>query len=366
MSQKNDTIPLLAALLITAGLVGGGFWWFSRQSSLDLGRLLSGGSTSSNGNPSPDGSTSGNPSNTSGASGENSPSGPGASSFAAVQNLPSGLFSYGGSTTWAPLRLVADSALQAARPEFRLRYVDPPNSPPSSTAGIQLLLQDQVAFAQSSRPVLDAEYQQAQQRGAKLKQIPIAIDGVAVAVNPSLNIPGLTVDQLTAIYTGTVKNWKEVGGPDLAIAPLTRPLVPGSITELILKNQPIGPTVQILNTTTEALRKLASTPGGIYAASAPEVVPQCKVKPLPLGRTASELVAPYQQPWVTPEQCPAKRNQLNLAAFQSGQYPITRNLFVVIKQGVQPAEQAGEAYANLLLSAEGQALVEKAGFVKIR
>jgi phosphate transport system substrate-binding protein len=366
MSQKNDTIPLLAALLITAGLVGGGFWWFSRQSSLDLGRLLSGGSAGSNGNPGSDTSGAGSPSNPPGASGAGSPSGSGDNRFADVQNLPSGLFSYGGSTTWAPLRLVVDSALQAARPEFRLRYVDPPNSPPSSTAGIRLLLQDQVAFAQSSRPVLDTEYQQAQQRGGKLKQVAIAIDGVAVAVNPSLNIPGLTVDQLTAIYTGTVKNWREVGGPDLAITPLTRPIVPGGITELFLKNQPIGRGVQVLNTTTEALRKLASTPGGIYAASAPEVVPQCKVKPIPLGRTAGEFVAPYQQPWVTPEQCPAKRNQLNLAAFQSGQYPITRNLFVVIKQGVQPAEQAGEAYATLLLSAEGQALVEKAGFVKIR
>jgi phosphate transport system substrate-binding protein len=359
MSQKNDTIPLLAALLITAGLVGGGFWWFSRQSSFDLGRLLSGGS---NGNPSPGAATPNNPANLPGGTTSN---GAGANRFADVQNLPSGLFSYGGSTTWAPLRLVADSALQAARPEFRLRYVDPPNAPPNSTAGIRLLLQDQVAFAQSSRPVLDAEYQQAQQRGGKLKQVPVAIDGVAVAVNPSLNIPGLTVDQLTAIYTGAVTNWRELGGPDLAIAPLTRPMVPGGITELILKGKPVGTTVQVLNTTTAALRKLASIPGGIYAASAPEVVPQCQVKPLPLGRSAGEFVAPYQQPWVTPEQCPAKRNQLNLAAFQSGQYPMTRSLFVVIKQGIQPAEQAGEAYANLLLSAEGQALVEKAGFVKI-
>jgi phosphate transport system substrate-binding protein len=354
MSQKNDTIPLLAALLITAGLVGGGFWWFGRQSNFDVGRLVSGGGEPPVAEPDP----------TSPAAA--SAGGTAAKSFANVTNVPSGLFSYGGSTSWAPLRLTVDSAVQAARPEFRLRYVDPPNAPPSSTTGIQMLLQDQVAFSQSSRPVLDAEYQQAQQRGGKLKQIAVALDGIAVAVNPSLNIPGLTVDQLTAIYSGRVSNWREVGGPDLAIAPLTRPVVPGGITELFLKNQPMGKTVQVVNTTTEALRKLAAVPGGIYAASAPEVVPQCTVKPLPIGRSAQEFVAPYQGALITPAECPAKRNRLNQPAFQSGQYPLTRTLFVVIKQGTPSAEQAGEAYANLLLSGEGQTFVEKAGFVRLR
>jgi len=47
---------------------------------------------------------------------------------------------------------------------------------------------------------------------------PIAIDGLAVAVNPNLNISGLTIDQLKSIYTGKTTNWKQLGGPNVTIA----------------------------------------------------------------------------------------------------------------------------------------------------
>jgi phosphate transport system substrate-binding protein len=41
-------------------------------------------------------------------------------------------------------------------------------------------------------------------------------------------------------------------------------------------------------------------------------------------------------------------------------------LFVIIKQNGQVDEQAGEAYARLLLTDEGQKLVQEAGFIPIR
>lgn len=78
------------------------------------------------------------------------------------------------------------------------------------------------------------------------------------------------------------------------------------------------------------------------------------------------LVPPYKNPFVPSSQCPAQRNQLNADAFQNGQYPITRNLFVIVKQNGQIDQQAGEAYASLLLTPQGQELIEKAGFVRIR
>ncbi len=163
-----------------------------------------------------------------------------------------------------------------------------------------MLIRDELAFSQSSRPVLDQEFQQATQRGFKLKQIPVAIDALAVAVNPSLNVSGLTLDQLRAIYSGQIRNWKEVGGPDLAVQPFTRPTEAGGTIELfveeILKGGKFGGNVQLVSTTTEALRKLATNPGGIYFASAPEVVPQCTVKPLPLGRKAGNLLFPTRNP----------------------------------------------------------------------
>ncbi|MCL6434636.1 MAG: PstS family phosphate ABC transporter substrate-binding protein [Leptolyngbyaceae cyanobacterium HOT.MB2.61] len=357
MTQKNDTTAMIGAFLVTVALVGTGFWWLTQRSGVNLTNLQP-ANTSPNSNPNFNRQT-GNQSTQAGSN-----------LFSEVQNVPSGVFNYGGSTSWAPIRLAVDSALQVARPEFRLRYIEPVGSAPGSGTGIRMLIRDQLAFAQSSRPILDSEFQQAEQRGYKLKQVPVAIDGLAVAVNPSLNIRGLTLDQLRAIYTSQVTNWQEVGGPNLPIQPITRPVTAGGTIELfveeVLRGSPFGRTVQTVPTTTNALRELAKNPGGIYFASAQEVVPQCTVKPLPVGRRPGEWVLPYQEPLIAPTQCPSQRNQLNLAAFQSGQYPLTRSLYVVIKQNGGVEEKAGEAYANLLLTGEGQEAITKAGFVKVR
>jgi phosphate transport system substrate-binding protein len=355
MTQKNDTVPLLLAFLITASLIGGGVWWLVQRSGVDLNRLTSGSPAS------PTSPTTGSPASPPASSGQD---------FSSVTNVPSGVFNYGGSTTWAPIRLAIDSAVQAARPEFQLRYVNPVGAEPGTGTGIQMLLRNEIAFAQTSRPLLEREIQKAAQVGSPLKQVPVAIDALAVVVNPDLNIPGVTVEQLQDIYLGKIPNWRELGGPDRAIQPFTRPVSAGGTIELFveqfLKGQPFGATVQTVATTTEALRRLAETPGGIYFASAPEVVPQCKVKPLPIGQTAGAWVPPYREPLVPANQCPPQRNQLNVAAFQTGQYPLTRNLFVVIKQNGQIEQQSGEAYANFLLTEQGQKQIANAGYVKIR
>ncbi len=356
MSQKNETPILILSLFITVGLIAGGFWWFTRKSPLDLNKINS---------PQPNNSissASNSPQPTPGeASGNN---------FASIQNVPTGLFNYGGSTSWAPIRLTVDPAIQAVRQEFRLRYVEPSGGNPGSGTGIQSLIDGQLAFAQSSRPVLDSEVKRAQLRGIALKEIPVAIDGLAVAVNPNLNIPGLTIDQLRSIYTGKTRNWNQLGGPNVPILAYSRRITDGGTVELfaqdILGGQAFGSNVEYVSTTTQALQKLASSPGSIYYASAPEVVPQCSIKPLSLGRTQGQYVAPYQEPFVLPNLCPGKRNKLNIEAFQSGKYPITRNLFVVVKQNAQNEQRAGFAYANLLLTEQGQELISQAGFVKIR
>lgn len=342
MSQKNETIVLVLTLLITAAIALGGFWLFTRG-GFDLGSI----------------------SNTQSPQDESF-----SSDFAKVQNVPLGLFSYGGSTTWAPIRGQVDPAIQIVWTKFRLRYTDPTIGAPGSGTGIKMLLNNQLAFSQSSRPIKDQEYQQAEARGFTLKEIPVAIDGIAIAVNPNLNIPSLTVAQLPDIYTGKLTNWKSVGGSNLSITPYSRRLEEGGTIEFfaenVLENQKFGTNVQFISTTTEALRKVANTPGSIYYASAPEVVSQCTVKPLRLGRNFNELIPPYQEPFISLSQCPQQRNQLNTTAFQSGQYPITRRLFVIVKQNGESDQQAGIAYANLLLTTQGQELITKAGFVSIR
>lgn len=57
---------------------------------------------------------------------------------------------------------------------------------------------------------------------------------------------------------------------------------------------------------------------------------------------------------------------MNKAAIANGNYPVLRQLYVVIKQDGGRDQQAGEAYVNLLLSDDGQRLVDRAGFVPLR
>jgi phosphate transport system substrate-binding protein len=203
-----------------------------------------------------------------------------------------------------------------------------------------------------------------------LQEVPVAIDGIAVAVSPRLNLPGLTLDQLRGIYTGKIRNWQDVGGPNLAIIPLSRPVSSGGTVEFfqktVLGGASFGGNVEIVPTTTQALQRLGGNVGVIYYASAPEVVPQCTIRPLPLSRSGSQFVAPYQEPLVPMEQCPTQRNQLNAAAFQSGDYPLTRYLYVIWKQEQGRSQRAGQAYADLLRTQEGQAQLVQAGFIPLR
>ena len=353
MSSKNETPVLIASLLITAGLLGGGYWWFSRNGAVDLNSIPGSGDRSSPANTPSSPATSRN-------SGDR---------FTDVQAVPSGLFNYGGSTSWAPIRGSIDPVIQQAFPGFQLRYIDPIGSPPGSGAGIDMLLNNQLSLSQSSRPLNPDERQRAEGQGYVLTEIPVALEGIAIAINPDLAVTGVTLEQLRNIYLGTLTNWNQLGGPDLPIVPVSRPLAGGTVTffvNTVLGGQAMPGTVSIANNTTEALRFVNSNPGSIYYASVPEVVGQCTIKPIAVGRQPDQLVSPYIEPYVPPEDCPAQRNQINREALRSGDYPLTRRLFVVVREDGQLDQQAGEAYANLLLTQQGQALLQEAGFVPVR
>ncbi|MFQ4143633.1 PstS family phosphate ABC transporter substrate-binding protein [Chlorogloeopsis sp. ULAP02] len=348
--MNEEATLLLRGLIIgkvmTIVVIGGLLWWFLRPYTLVRKNAVSSSGQSSN------------PTLISG------------STFNSVANVPVGSYNYGGSTAWAPIRQLVDSLIQSDRPELQLRYISPIEGSPGSNSGIRMLLNGQLDFAQLSRPLTEEEYTLAKQQGFTLEQRQVGIDGIAVAVNPSLQVPGLTVEQLQQIYLGQITNWKQVGGQDLPITPFSRN--PENIDSVIfpthtdVSKQQLGSNVQYISSTTEALRQVSKTPGGIYYGSARAIVPQCSVKPLPLGNTPTEFVPSYRQPLVTPEQCPRQRNQVNTEAIKNGSYPITTNLFVIIKQNNGKEEEAGEAYANLLLSDQGQQAIKQAGFAGVR
>ncbi|BAZ15861.1 periplasmic phosphate-binding protein of phosphate ABC transporter [Calothrix sp. NIES-4071] len=344
MSQqhdKNETAILIIAFLTTLGLVcGGAFLWFKNPRIVSVSN----------------GSTQQIQSNTNG--------------FTSITKVPTGLFNYGGSTTWATIRRDVDSVIQKELPQFQLRYTEPITGAPGSSPGIRMLIQGQLAFSQSSRQIKAEEQSTARSLGFELVQIPVAIDGIAIAVNPNIQIPGLTVAQIKNIYTGKIKNWQQLGGPNLPITPYSRRLEDGGTIEFfhdnVLNKENFGANVQFVSTTTDGLRQLERNKGGIYYASAPEVVGQCQIRPLPIGRQASEFIPPYKEPFVQPSECPTKRNQINVDTFKTDKYPITRRLFVIVKQNDQSDQQVGMAYASMLLTEQGQKLISKSGFVRIR
>lgn len=342
ISLNKDVILLLKGLLIgkalTLVVIGGLLWWLrdslfvaSDTPAIQSSNLALGANSKSN--------------------------------FQTVSAVPSGSFRYGGSPAWASIRQLVDAQIQNTRPELQLRYTNPANRSPSSNAAIEMLLDGKLDIAQTSRPLTAAESAIAKQRGFTLKQHPVAADGVAVVVNPSLQLEGLTTKQLQQIYQGEITNWQQVGGANLPITPFSLRSEAADATIFESAAQQLGSNVRFVSSTTEALRKVKATPGGVYYASARAVVPQCSVKPLALGRTAEQLVSPYQQPLVPANACPRQRNQLNLEAFKNGDYPITRNLYVIFKDN-QSQQQVGEAYTNLLLSEQGQKALEQAGFTQ--
>ncbi len=347
MAQKNETPLLLLSLVLSGGLLALGVWWLTQKSQVNLAALVSGSSSPSLNRSQPK-----------------------LKDFSQVADVPTGQFKYGGSTTWAPMRGKIDPMLQAAKPGFQLQYTKPPSgSPPSSDVGIRMVIEGQLAFAQTSRPLRSQEIQQAKQRGLNLQEVQIAIDALAIAVHPSLTIPGLTLEQLRDIYTGKVQNWKAVGGPDLAIVPLSR--AAGSsgtvdfFVEKVLANQALGSNIEVIGTTTEALQKVGKTRGSIYYASAPEVVPQPMVLPLPIGQKPGAWIPPYQGTLQVPAESSVRKNLLNVTAFQDGSYPLTRKLYVVFQQNGQIEQRAGEAYVNLLRTEQGRTALEDLGFVPL-
>lgn len=276
-----------------------------------------------------------------------------------VPNVPKGLFNYGGATCFAAMTAHGmNDAIAIAHPEFRLRYTEPPlNVPPGCSTGIGMLLDGELSFAQNGRSLQDAEYSKAKERNFTLQQVPVAIDGIVFFTHRQIPVSGVSINQLQDIFLGKVTNWKQVGGPNQPIVAISQDPKVHVTLKLLLGDQlkDIGRNVKIVRDYTTAIRQVAATPGGISYSSASIVVDQQTIHLLGLAKNQSNH---YVNPF-TPS------GLVNVAGLQDGSYPLTRRLFVVIRRDGTPDELAGVAYANLLLSAEGQQIIKKAGFAPL-
>lgn len=279
-----------------------------------------------------------------------------------VPDVPEGVFLYGGAMAAAALRAKnIQSEITRAHPKFRLLYTDPLNVPPDSGKGIEMTANGEISFSESFRPIQQSEYNIVRSRGYTLKQVPVALGGIAFYSHPGVKLPGISLGQIQEIYSGKITNWRQLGGPNLPIIPVSQDPDAKASTSFLLQGMPsskrrFGKNVQIVRDTTTAIRKVAAIPGGFGYGAQALVVGQRTVEPLGLakGRSRNYILAA------------APDYTVNKQALLDGSYPLIRRIFVVYREDGSLDEIAGRAYANLLLSTEGQKLVDRAGYLPIR
>lgn len=132
-----------------------------------------------------------------------------------------------------------------------------------SSAGIESVIAGSVDIGNSSRALKEEE------KEAGVAENIVAIDGIAVVLDPSNTVTNLTREQLISIYTGETKNWNELGGSDAPIVVVGREAGSGTrgAFEELLEIEDQCAYASELDSTGAVIAKVASTPGAIGYAS---------------------------------------------------------------------------------------------------
>ena len=282
--------------------------------------------------------------------------------FADVHNIPKGKFKYGGSTSWSFIYPKLESEIKKTHPQFDINIKK--EFVKGSGIGIEKLIDGELDFALSSRDVSSEEKDEAGKKDFSLKAIPVVKSGVAVAVNPKLEINSLTKDQVSEIFSGKINNWRQAGNPaDIPIKLYERGNNFISMNEFRKSLGIIAfddKNINYVNTTNEGLQEITKEPGGIFVGPISDIVPQCGVKTLPIINKGKTFYPYQQQNFVSPAECgPGKRNKVNIEAIYSGEYPLPVDFYVVVKENGREAQQAGEAYANLLQTEQAKNMIRQ-------
>lgn len=240
-----------------------------------------------------------------------------------------------GSTTVLPIAQKASEAF------YKNNRVSISISGTGSGDGIKSLIDGSCDIANSSREMSAKEKEMAAQKAEQIKEIAIAYDMIVPIVHPSNPVKNLTLEQLKAIYDGSIKNWKQLGGRDEAIVVISRDSSSGTYevwegkvmkkTEVrkdALLQASNGTIVSTVSQNTKAIGYV----GYGYLNESVKAVFVNNVEPtIPNGK--------------------------------SGNYPIARKLYMYVNES--KLKPAAKSYINFVLSREGQELVKAAGFIPV-
>jgi phosphate transport system substrate-binding protein len=270
--------------------------------------------------------------------------GPGASGAAssqrAIQNK--------GSDTLVNLALSWAEAYQKVDPSVSIAVTGG-----GSGTGIAALINGTVDIANASRQMKDDEIAAAQANGIDPVEFTVAIDAIAVIVNPQNPVSELTIDELSDIFTGRIVNWKEVGGNDAPIV-------------LVSRETNSGTHVYFLE---QVIRKGESENEDIFAPqtllmpSSVGIASEVRRNPNAIGYdglgyvTEHEKVIAVAQDGDSPYVLPSAETAAD------GSYPLARYLYMYTAG--EPAGVVAE-YLDWIRGAEGQTMVAELGFVPLQ
>ena len=179
--------------------------------------------------------------------------------------------------------------------------------------------------------------------GKRPTEYKVALDGLSVYVSADCPVKELTVAQISDIFTGKTRNWKQVGGPDAPITVYSRENSSGTyefFKENVLKGQDFAASAQTMPGTAAIIQAVSKDKGGIgYGGAA-------------YGEGVKHLLVKKDEN--SPAIDPTEETVVN------GTYPIWRYLYVY----VNPALDKGDvgAYLNWIRSDAGQKVVKEVGY----
>ncbi len=222
-----------------------------------------------------------------------------------------------------------------------------------SGTGLTSLISGTCALAMSSRPIKEKEVGLAQKRGVSPREITVALDGLAVVVHPSNPVHALTIDQLAGVFTGRVKNWKELGGADSAIVLLSREVNSGTHVyfkeHVLRKNDPAAQD--------------EFAPSALMLPSSQAIADEIAQNPAAIGYYGMGYISAKQKALSIASKPDAGPVVPTIENVRAGAYPISRPLLLYAN-----GEPAGEvkAFVDFALSAQGQKIVLETEFVPVQ
>lgn len=206
-----------------------------------------------------------------------------------------------------------------------------------SGAGIEAVTNGTADIGNSSRSLKDEE------KAAGVVENIVAIDGIAVCVDPANEVADLTKEQLTNIYNGTITNWKEVGGADEPIIVIGREAgsgTRGAFEELVdLKDA--CKYANELDSTGAVIAKVASTPGAIGYASLDALDDSVKALSLEGVEATAENI-------------------------KVGNYFLSRPFVMATKGEISEQNDLVQAWFDFVLGDEGQQVASEVGLITVK